>query len=364
MLLKREGRYRTSVLMGCRLIGSTDPASTKSNSCVPYVDPDHAGHAARVSMAVLPPHAAVSIIDICPARRWWVIAWTWLPYWSSNEIGRHQSTPVLPAGMQKPPDHIKAFFAPMADLPRSLDEDKDSEDDGVGNLGELDGDGDGGDAGRGRGSSGSDGGSGRGGEFEEVDDDMDVQWALEDTFLMAHVKEPVCPSLGGSSRGTGGQRRKGGPGGSGLNSEDASTVASGQEGAGAEQGGRAGACALCLNSKGVVSKNVMSCPCGSRFHIECLNDRWLAEAAACGKTSGGSCCLPAPAASSFQGLPEEGHCPCCLRRLTWMDLLLTMKYVPWVGKKRRASHRSRRAGAKGGGSVKGGTGAVRGGPVR
>jgi hypothetical protein len=231
--------------------------------------------------------------------------------------------------MQAPPPHVISLIAPLTDLPRSLD-DKDSEDneDGGNDSAENDD------------GAESDAGAGPSRDCN-LDEDDDACLIADDIAALQNRCDISARSSVRYHHAASGLH-EGAAHGSIGSREAAVTLALGQ-GCVVEHGAGSGKAAVCFLCRGSLSgatssKDVMTCSlCSSRFHIECLAERWLAESEACGRTSGADamdCAVPTRGpdrtsrgltagltATSFRGLPEDGHCPCCERKHTWLDML-------------------------------------------
>ena len=223
-------------------------------------------------------------------------------------------------GMLSPPDHIRPIIAPMSELPSCLDEDKDSDENKAGDDVSTDND------------KGGDSDAGDSSVHEDstrlfnVDEDDDECLIVEDPSAQqnkySNYPSSTARYLCGSAPDL---------------DDVAVTLALDQDGEVEHGGGGSSSSTECFICQGVpcgiiFSKDIMNCPCGSHFHIECLHARWMAESEACGRTNGTDSFdwPPLPTgtrkssgliATSQLGLAIDGQCPCCLRKHTWVEML-------------------------------------------
>ncbi|GLC34412.1 hypothetical protein PLESTF_000530000 [Pleodorina starrii] len=216
------------------------------------------------------------------------------------------------------PSHIRVFTAPMADLPRALDDldehdDEDEPGDGEEELQEGSGrgrrprraalDGEGSCSGEGEGDDdaggASDGeGSGSGGE------------------PMGELMRPDREQQGARhAHGRGGTAHDGRPRG------DAAAAATAAAGGGSAANARL-PCQIC---QVVIQRHILVCStCDVAFHLDCLAARWSSIGGAGGGGGG----------ERFGGVPEQGHCPACGTLHSWMGMLRGMQTIGWGNKPR------------------------------
>jgi hypothetical protein len=90
-----------------------------------------------------------------------------------------------------------------------------------------------------------------------------------------------------------------------------------------------------------IVRHIMMCSaCSSTYHLECLAEDWMLESASAGPAAAAAVAAEAAGQGGggverFGGVPEEGLCPCCGHRHTWMGLLSSMQTIGWGNKPRR-----------------------------
>lgn len=98
-----------------------------------------------------------------------------------------------------------------------------------------------------------------------------------------------------------------------------------------------------------ILRHILVCDaCTSAFHLECVAEDWMMEAASASAAGGGTAGAAGPGPSGrFGGVPEEGRCPSCGHHHTWMGLLAAMRTAGWGGSSRQSRRNKRGAAKKG-----------------
>ena len=308
------------------------------------------------------------------------------------ESGLHPCYP-LHVGLQQPPPHIKVLLAPMSELPECIEEDDDDDNDGDDDGHDDDEGGCTAAQGRPGQASNSDGGSGLA-EEEEGGTDVEMQ-----PYPPPPPTAAAAAALGGPSflpLALRGRRRLGEHPADCVARCDAEAAVAATSGnfhsqqlqsqvsgtlrstlvpqqvqvQGLATQGSSSSCALCQER---IVRDLMPCTaCGLAFHVECLAERWIAEASAAAVPAsggGGGMSRRGGGSGSCGGggggsgsLPDEGRCPGCHQGHTWLGLLQAIKPTGWgssaVGRSGRRGAKGRGGGARGrsaaGGSGRGG----------
>ena len=202
----------------------------------------------------------------------------------SSSYAAHMSSP----GMMATPSHIQVLVAPMEDLPSCIHDEDDHEEEER-QMTEQEG-----------ASEGDDG-----------------------------------PSTGGSSSDSSSSSGRS----SSRGSPETDTGSNSKVKSKRQPKAKAACCALC--DLEVVKKQEMSCSCGCSYHMDCLAGVWIALvheeriSLSQGQPSSSSSLSLTREASHGEGqrVPNEGLCPSCQKKLSWISLLQAMTSEGW-GKKR------------------------------